>query len=112
MTKIYVDMDDGFQFYPVYQGSPHHYEWMVHQPFTLEIDQALIDEYEAASRAYYAVREKFEQLYRIQEELTPWESSPVPEHKRLGTCGCRAGECESKITGCRMADEVQSGEHQ
>ena len=25
-------------------------------------------------------------------------------------CGCRIGECESKPTGCRMVDEIRSGE--
>lgn len=83
MTQIYVDMDDGWQFYPVYKGSVHHHEWMVRKPFKLEVDQALIDEYVAASAAYFAVREKMEQLYRVQEGLEPWTSSPVPEHKVL-----------------------------
>jgi hypothetical protein len=111
MTQIYVDLDESFVFYPVYEGSPHHHDWMVRKPFRLEVDQALIDEYEAASRAFSAVREKLEQLYRVQEGLTPWESSPVPEHKLLG-CGCRTGECESKTSGCRMTAEIKSGEAQ
>jgi hypothetical protein len=83
MTQIYVDMDDGFTFYPVYEGSVHHHDWMVRKPFKLEVDQALIDEFEAASRAFSLAREKMEQLYRVQEGLVPWESSPVPEHKVL-----------------------------
>ena len=82
-TPIYVDMDEVFTFYPVYDGSIHHHEWMGRKPFKLEVDQALIDEYEVASRAFSAVREKMEQLYRVQEGLTPWTSSPVPEHKVL-----------------------------
>lgn len=113
MTKvqIYVELDEGWQFYPVYKDSPQ-YGWMSHRPFKLEVDQALIDEYEAAAKAFGAVREKLEQLYRVQEGLTPFESSPVPEHKLLGSCGCRAGECESKITGCRMTEEIKSGNAQ
>lgn len=82
-VQIYVDLDEGFTFYPVYQGSVHHHDWMVRKPFKLEVSQELIDEFEAAAKAYGDVREKFEQLYRVQEGLTPWESSPVPEHKVL-----------------------------
>lgn len=111
-VSIYVDLDEGFTFYPVYAGSVHHLAGMVRKPFKLEVNRALIDEYEVAARAFSAVREKFEQLYRVQEGLEPWTSSPVPAHKKLCVCECRIGECESKIIGCRMTDEIQSGEHQ
>ena len=83
MTQIYVDLDEVFMFYPVYVGSIHHKEWRTRKPFTLEVDQALIDEFETAAQAYSKVREKIEQLYRVQEGLTPWEGSPIPEHKVL-----------------------------
>lgn len=82
-VEIYVDLDECFVFYPVYKGSPNYHDWMMHKPFKLEVDQALIDEYEAASAAFSAVREKLEQLYRVQHGLTPWASSTVPEHKVL-----------------------------
>jgi hypothetical protein len=81
--RIYVDLDEGFTFYPVYAGSVHHHEWMVGKPFKLEVSRALLDEYEAAAKAFSDVREKMEQLYRVQEGLEPWTSSPVPEHKVL-----------------------------
>lgn len=81
--RIYVDLDEGFTFYPVYEGSVHHHEWMVGKPFKLEVSQELIDEYETAAKAFSIVREKMEQLYRVQQGLEPWTSSPVPDHKVL-----------------------------
>ena len=83
MTQIYVDLDECWMFYPVYEGSVHHYPWMVRKPFKLEVEQALLDEYEAASRAFSEVRNKIEQLYRVQEGLKPWDEPPIPEHKVL-----------------------------
>ena len=31
------------------------------------------------------------------------------EHQRAAGCGCQLGTCESKPTGCRMAEEVKPG---
>lgn len=82
MTKIYVEMDEHWAFWPVVQGSEADYGWRPKEP-TMEVEQSLIDEYEAAAHMMRVVRDKIEQLYRIQETLAPWPEPPVPKHTLL-----------------------------
>ena len=82
MTKIYVDMDEHWVFWPVVAGSETDYEWRLKKP-TMEVSQSLIDEFEVASAAMRIIRDKLEQLYRVQEGLDTWSEPPVPEHSLL-----------------------------
>jgi acyl dehydratase len=81
MTKVFVVLDEVNFFRPVVPGSEVDF-WNRHP--TMEIPQALIHEYDAATRAMEAINEKIEQLYRVQENRQPWAEPPVPEHKLLG----------------------------
>lgn len=75
MKKISIQLDSCRQFYPVLDAQ--------FTPFSLEVEQSLIDEYQAAAIAYFSVLDKFEQLFLIQEGLTPFNNIPIPPHKVL-----------------------------
>ncbi len=50
---------------------------------TMEIDEALLDEYNVLSDQWYNLQDRLEQLYRAQEGLKPWIAPEIPEHVRL-----------------------------
>lgn len=83
-VPVYIDLEENWIFWPVYEGSIHYREWMGSKKlFTMTVDRTLIEEYNVKYAAFAAVKEKMEQLYRVQNGLTPWESSPVPQHTLL-----------------------------
>jgi hypothetical protein len=92
-VKIRVDMEEGWQWWPVTEVQRATYEdamgfdealrRQLRRPMTLEVDQELVDRYEAAYKALQPIKEALEQLYRVQEGLVPWESTAVPEHTIL-----------------------------
>jgi hypothetical protein len=50
---------------------------------TMKIDKSLFDEYEKLLGMYRDIQDKLEQLYRVQEGLAPWASTPVPDYTKL-----------------------------
>jgi hypothetical protein len=81
MVKVFIDMDQGFRWWPVMEDDPIHAYW--HRDMTLEITNELMAEYKTAYEAYQAVQEKLEALYRIQNGYEPHPSQVAPEHKLL-----------------------------
>jgi len=81
MTKVRIEMDEGFNWFPVSEDSPllHAYG----RSTTMDVPEALILEYQEAVERWTTVQEKLEQLYRVQEGLTPWTAPPIPEHVKL-----------------------------
>lgn len=75
LTPAYIDMEEGWRWWPNTFSSRH-------QP-KLAVPQELLDEHAELSKRWYALQSKFEQLYRVQEGLEPWHSDPVPEHRVL-----------------------------
>jgi hypothetical protein len=80
MVKVYIEMDQGWDWWPVTEQDPMR-PWM--KPMSMEIPDALLQEYHTTFKAFQAVQEKLETLYRIQEKLKPHPNQVVPKHKLL-----------------------------
>lgn len=60
-------------------------------------------------RAAYEARKLLRHLLTKEQRGQAVNEALTKVHKAARDCGCRAGECESKPTGCRMAEEVKPG---
>lgn len=88
-VKVRIEMDQVFWWGPISAeqiaerselvGTPKECQ----PPVTMEIDKSLFNQCELLRVEYYALQEKLEQLFRIQENLTPWTSQPIPDYTKL-----------------------------
>jgi hypothetical protein len=81
MVKVYIDMDQGFCWWPVLEDDPIHAMWK--REMTMEVSAELLAEHKIAYEAYQAMQEKLEALYRIQNGYEPHPSQVAPEYKLL-----------------------------
>lgn len=82
MPKIRVEMDEGFHWFPLERDSAV-LHLLPNKFVTLEVSDELLKEYAVAANAFNDIQDKLEQLYRVQEGLTPWSDPPIPEHVRI-----------------------------
>ena len=80
MVKARIDMDDGFTWSPTTKNCGI---FRFDQTETMEIDEALVNEFNSLVDKWYNLQWKLEQLYRVQEGLVPWVQPEIPEHVRL-----------------------------
>ena len=81
MIKVYIDMDQGFRWWPITEDDNSNPYWKT--PPTMAIPEELLVEYKSAYNAYQVVQEKLEALFRIQNGYVPIPSQVAPEHKLL-----------------------------
>ena len=81
MVKIYVEMDEGWRWWPVTEQDEMRQYWS--KPMSMEVPDELVTEYKTAYEAYWTVQEKLEALYRVQQGYTPHPNQVVPEHTML-----------------------------
>jgi hypothetical protein len=94
-VKIRVDMEEGWQWWPVTEVRQAEYEdamgfeealrRQLRKPMTLEVDEELVQRYQAVYKAHRELQEALENLYRIQEGLKPWGDQSIPDHTILKT---------------------------
>jgi hypothetical protein len=92
MPKVYIDMDEGFRWWPVLSDRdlswlPPEYHATIRdrETPTMEIPQELLDRYEAVALSYRELQAAFEQLYRIQQNLQPWPGQAIPDYTLIRT---------------------------
>lgn len=83
MTQIQLQMDQAFHWWPVVEPEAGKDRDMRGWAMMFEVDQSLIDRYQAARREYEAVQQQLEQLYRIGNGLDPWPGVEIPNHTWL-----------------------------
>ena len=81
MVKVFIDMDQGFRWWPVLETDPIHELWK--RDMTMEIPEELLREYNIAYTLYSVVQDKLEALYRIQNGYTQHPTQVIPEHTML-----------------------------
>lgn len=73
MTKAYIDLEQSWVFYPVYDGSPftaiseytrERFEQELRAGRIIEIDGEFLDRYQKASEEYWKLNGELEELYR------------------------------------------------
>lgn len=69
MIKVYIEMDEGWRWWPVTEDDPAREYFS--KPMTMEVSEELLAEYKTAYDAYRAVQMKLEALFRAQEGYPP-----------------------------------------
>lgn len=72
--KVTIMLDQAFVWY---------FEDPVQETPLIEISDELAAEFKEAADRYREVQAKIEQLYRVQNKMTPWKTPEVPEHTLL-----------------------------
>lgn len=80
MKQVRIDMDAVNIFWLLDPGSQRHFG-TTQLPASLEISQNLYDEYKEVAKRFFELNEQLEQLYRVQQNMTPWQVPPVPDHR-------------------------------
>ena len=78
MVKVRIDMDEGWYWSVATKAG-----WRFDRTETMEVDEELVNEYNALSEQWYKLQDRLEQLYRAQEGLKPWVQPEIPEHVRI-----------------------------
>lgn len=93
MTQVRIEMDEGWRWWPDTvpaqtamedaMGLSDETRRILRRPMTLDVPDEMLARYKRVYAEYRQLQTELEQLYRVQEGLTPWDSDPVPEHKVL-----------------------------